>query len=243
MVAAVAAGISAWSNTAETASTAENASASRDAHPERILHGKESLNFSSVSELVGTPSVIVKGTVLSAAPGRKVGSVADGGVDQARDVTVQVNAVLKRGGYTIPTNIVVEEWGWDEAGHAYQMEHLSWSQVGDVGYFYLEAADPMITKWRYVNTQGRVLIKDGLVRSSADPVSTLFSKIDGRTNTDFYGEMKYWLDPARGGTVVPQPAPATDEQQQQVPDDGSTEPEPDGSTNDGSEPTPYPSAS
>ncbi|WP_328400124.1 hypothetical protein OHS70_23365 [Streptomyces sp. NBC_00390] len=198
-----------------------------------------------MSELVGTSSVIVKGTVLSAAPGRKVGSAADGGVDQARDVTVQVNLVLKGGGYTIPTNIVVEEWGWDEAGHAYQMEHLSWSQVGDVGYFYLEAADPMITKWRYVNTQGRVQIKDGLVRSSADPVSTLFSKIDGRTNSDFYADMKYWLDPKRGGggTVVPQPAPATDEQQQQVPDDGAAEPEPDGSTNDGSEPTPYPSAS
>ncbi|MFE2556873.1 hypothetical protein ACFXGT_12695 [Streptomyces sp. NPDC059352] len=238
MVATIAIGVSAWSN------MPEHVSVSRDEQPERIVHGRESVNFSNVSQLIGTSAVIVKGTVLSAAPGRTLGSVDDGGTDQARDVTVRVNLILKGGGYNISTgaDIVVEEWGWDQAGQAYQMENLSWSQAGDVGYFYLQPADQMITKWRYVNTQGRVLIKDGLVRSSADPVSPLFSAIDGRTNSDFCGEMKYWVDPSRGGTVVPQPVPATGEQQQQVPDDGVVEPEPDGSTNDGSEPTPYPSA-
>ncbi|WP_143670006.1 hypothetical protein [Streptomyces sp. Ag109_G2-15] len=192
---------------------------------------------------MGTSPVIIRGTVQNTAPGRTVGSAEEGGTDQARNVTLRVDAVMKKGGATIGSTLTLEEWGWDGSGNGYQMENLTWSQVGDTGYYFL-TRDAVTLNWRYVSTQGRVLNKDGIVRSSADPEGPLFPLIDGRTNTDFYAELKRLLDPANAGqlTVLPQPVPATGEQQNDVPDSGPTEPVPDGSTNDGSEPTPYPSS-
>ncbi|MEU2269918.1 hypothetical protein ABZ568_26655 [Streptomyces olindensis] len=243
VIGAVAAGIATSSASAEGSSSAAGSSAHRDAHPERVVHGREDFSFSTVNALVGTSPVLVRGTVLSAEPGRKVGSAEDGGIDQARNVKLRVDAVMKNSGYEVPSTITVEEWGWDGAGNAYQMEHLTWSQVGDTGYFFLDK-DVMLTTWRYVSSQGRVLVKDGLTKSSADPEGPLFPLIEGRTNTDFYAELKRLLDPANAGqlTVLPQPVPANGDQQNEVPDDGASEPVPDDSTNDGSEPTPYPSS-
>ncbi|MFF1451589.1 hypothetical protein ACFVYF_26140 [Streptomyces sp. NPDC058274] len=72
--------------------SAQGASAHRDARPERIVHGREDFSFSTVNALVGTAPVIIRGTVLSTAPGRTVGTAESGGTDQARDVTLRVDA-------------------------------------------------------------------------------------------------------------------------------------------------------
>ncbi|SOD86258.1 hypothetical protein SAMN06272765_3709 [Streptomyces sp. Ag109_G2-15] len=242
--AAVAAAAGAMAGIIATSSgSAQGAPTHRDASPERIVHGRENFDFTTVNALVGTSPVIIRGTVQNTAPGRTVGSAEEGGTDQARNVTLRVDAVMKKGGATIGSTLTLEEWGWDGSGNGYQMENLTWSQVGDTGYYFL-TRDAVTLNWRYVSTQGRVLNKDGIVRSSADPEGPLFPLIDGRTNTDFYAELKRLLDPANAGqlTVLPQPVPATGEQQNDVPDSGPTEPVPDGSTNDGSEPTPYPSS-
>ncbi|MFG3287905.1 hypothetical protein ACGF3G_03715 [Streptomyces sp. NPDC048179] len=229
---------------ATSVQSAEGAAAHRDARPERIVHGREDFSFTTVNSLVGTAPVIVRGTVLSAAAGRTVGGEEDGGADQARNVTLRVDAVMKSGGYSVPATLVLEEWGWDSAGNAYQQGNLAWSEVGDTGYYFLDK-DVMLTTWRLVSTQGRVLNKSGVVHSSADPSGPLYALIEGRTNTDFYAELKRLLDPANAGqlTVLPQPVPATGEQQNEVPEDDVTEAWPDDSTDDGSEPTPYPSSS
>ncbi|MEW1774860.1 hypothetical protein [Streptomyces sp. NPDC086777] len=242
--AAVAAAAGAMAGIIATSSgSAQGAPTHRDPRPERIVHGREDFDFTTVNALVGTSPVIIRGTVQSVAPGRTVGSAEEGGTDQARNVTLRVNAVMKSGGATIPDTLTLEEWGWDGSGNGYQMENLTWSQVGETGYYFLKR-DAITLNWRYASTQGRVLNKDGIVRSSADPEGPLFPLIDGRTNTDFYAELKRLLDPANANqlTVLPQPVPANGEQQNDVPDSGPTEPVPDGSTNDGSEPTPYPSS-
>ncbi|KND39009.1 hypothetical protein IQ63_05590 [Streptomyces acidiscabies] len=207
------------------------------------MHGREDFSFTTVNSLVGTSPVIVRGAVLDAKPGRTVGGVEDGGTDQARNVTLRVDAVLKNSGYPISSTLVLEEWGWDGSGNAYQMDSLTWSEVGDTGYYFLNK-DAMLTTWRYVSTQGRVLNKSGVVRTSADAESTLYPLIEGRTNTDFYAELKKLLDPANAGqlTVFPQPVPADGAQQDEATGDNATEPIPGDSTDDGSEPTPYPSS-
>ncbi|MEW2807324.1 hypothetical protein AB0929_09435 [Streptomyces massasporeus] len=243
MRAAIAAAAGAMAGIIATSSgSAQGVSAHRDAHPERIVHAREDFSFATVNALVGTSPVMIRGTVLSTAPGRTVGTAETGGIDQARNVTLRVDAVLKRGGADIGATLTLEEWGWDGSGNGYQIENLTWSQVGETGYYFLKR-DAVATKWRYVSTQGRVLNKDGIVRSSADPKGPLFPLIDGRTNTDFYAELKRLLDPANANqlTVLPQPVPAVGDEQNDVPD-SPVEPEPDGSTDDGSEPTPYPSS-
>ncbi|MFD6350006.1 hypothetical protein ACFWF9_35595 [Streptomyces roseolus] len=231
--------------TAWVDSGAEAASSHRDQRPERIVSGREVFDFKTLGEIVSTSPVIVKAEVTNIQPGRTIGSVDEGGIDQARDVTLTVTTSFKR--YpAVPQTIVMEEWGWDGEGNGYQVENVTWSQVGDKGFYFLKGTGEP-GKWRLVSNQGRMLDKDGWLQLSADPESPFAAgfywdaidlDLELRRLTDTKNPPADLPAPQTEPEVVTGDAAATP-----APGEGTEEPIPDGSTNDGSEPTPYPSPS
>ncbi|MCX4583185.1 hypothetical protein [Streptomyces sp. NBC_01481] len=238
---AVVTALTAWSNSEGNA-----AAVHRDAQAERVVSGREVFDFKNLGELVSTSPVIVKAEVTGIQPGRTLGSAEEGGVDQARDVTLSVTTSYKR--YpTVPTSIVMEEWGWDEQGNGYQVEHVTWSQVGDKGFYFLEQSDAT-GKWQLVNTQARMLDKGGWLELSADPTSQFATSFWLYDPLDLEMELRRLTDTKNPPQDLPapqsEPDPVSgDAANSPAPDDGTEEPLPDDSTNDGSEPTPYPSPS
>ena len=109
--------------------------------------------FSSTRSMVVESDLVVRGTVTDVAPGREVGARQE--KVQYRDVTITVSKILfsRRGA---PTTAVVQETGWVN-GKSAQNVDLPWSEVGDEGYFFLQADVP--GKFGYLGPQARVLIK------------------------------------------------------------------------------------
>ncbi|MFF0474316.1 hypothetical protein [Streptomyces sp. NPDC004284] len=240
-VVAVVGGIAAFGS----AGGSSAATAHRDTHPERIMSGREVFDFKNLGELVATSPVIVQAEVVGVAPGRTIGSVEDGGVDQARDVTLKVTTSFKT--YpAVPQTIVMEEWGWDGSGNGYQVENVTWSQVGDKGFYFLEPSDGA-SRYQLVNTQGRALDKGGWLELSADPKSA-FATSFYWDPLDLVMELKRLTNtknpPADLPAAQSEPTIVTgDAADAPAPVEGTEEPIPGDSTADGSEPTPYPSPS
>ncbi|MFF8602548.1 hypothetical protein ACF065_21460 [Streptomyces sp. NPDC015232] len=195
--------------------------------------------------MVSSTPVIVQAEVTNIQPGRILGSAEEGGADQARDITLTVSTSYKR--YpAVPQTIVMEEWGWDSSGNGYQVENVTWSEIGDKGYFFLKASD-VPDRWRLVSNQGRMLDKGGWLELSADPKSPFATSFWWDT-IDLDLELRRLTDTKNPPSDLPQPATEPvvvegDAASSPAPEDGVEEPLPDGSTNDGSEPTPYPSPS
>ncbi|MDK1345295.1 hypothetical protein QNO09_18715 [Streptomyces sp. 378] len=211
---------------------------------ERIVHGRETLVFKNLEQLVGSTPYIVKATVTDIQPGRSTGSEEDGGVEQARDVTLSIETSLKKS--VLPSKIVVEEWGWDSEGAGYQVENVAWSEVGDHGYYFLTRSAGVADRYRLINTQGRALKKaDGFLQLSADPESDLAADLASMDSLDLEMRIRYLLQPENSDQLqrVPElPAAPSASQESPAPEDGIEEPYPDDSVDDGSEPSPSASA-
>ncbi len=238
-VAATAVGATAWANVG-----AEATSAHRDERPERIVSGREVFDFKNLAEITSTSSVIVKAEVVGIQPGRTIGSADEGGLDQARDVTLSVATSYKRFP-TVPQTIVLEEWGWDGDGNGYQVENVTWSEIGHKGYYFLKPSDAP-GRWRLVSNQGRMLDKNGQLELSADPTSPFASSI-WMDALDLEVELKRLTDTKKPPADLPQPhaepeVVTGDAASTPAPGEETEEPIPDDSTDDGSEPTPYPSS-
>ncbi|SNX58487.1 hypothetical protein SAMN06272735_2983 [Streptomyces sp. TLI_55] len=231
-------GIGAWSAVGE-----EPAGPRLDTRAERIMYGRETRQFDTLEQLVGSTPYIVKATVTDIQPGRSVGDAESGGVEQARDVTLAVEVKYKKA--LLPSTLVVEEWGWDSEGAGYQVENVAWSKVGDKGYYFLtksSAAD----RYKLINTQGRALeTSDGMLELSADPDSDLATYFNGWTSVDLAGQIMYLLRPENSDQLqtVPQaPAAPTASMTAPAAEDGTEEPYPDDSVDDGSEPSASPTS-
>ncbi|MFE4691167.1 hypothetical protein ACFRH6_14050 [Streptomyces sp. NPDC056749] len=213
----------------------------RDTQAERIMSGREVFDFDTVAEMASTSLAVVQAEVVQVAPGRSLGSEEEGGVDQARDVTLSVTASFKRPLVAAPSTIVMEEWGWDEDGHGYQVENVTWSEVGDKGFYFLTRSDAA-SRWQLVSTQGRALTDaQGALQSSAAPGSPLHSEIGSNHRDILAYELKRLLDTKNPAPDLPQPhaepeiVPDAD-LEKPAPEDGAEEPMPDDSVDDGSEP-------
>ncbi|MGI5482763.1 hypothetical protein [Streptomyces lavendofoliae] len=239
-MAGIVVGAAAWSGAADGSPAAPH----RDVQAERILHGREVFDFKTLSELLATSPVVVQAKVTGVQPGRTSGSEETGGVEQARDVTLQVTDTLKNyQGAT--TTLVMEEYGWDADGNGYQVENVAWSDVGDTGFYFLRKTDDG-QRWRLVNTQSRALDKGGWLQSSAQPGSELAAALTGYQPDELAYQIRWMLDKKNQQVLTPlaEPTEVTGPAAESpAPDSGAEEPIPDGSTNDGSEPTPYPSSS
>lgn len=214
-----------------------------DAQAERIMHGRETRLFKNLEQLIGSTPYIVRATVTDIQPGRTIGGEEDGGVDQARDVTLSIETSYKKA--RVPATLVVEEWGWDEEGAGYQVENVAWSKVGDYGYYFLTKSS-VADRYRLVNTQGRALENsDGFLKLSADPESELTAAIGGMDSLDFGMRITYLLQPDNSDqleTVPEPPAAPSASQTAPAPEDGTEEPYPDDGVDDGSEPSATPTA-
>lgn len=228
-------GVGAWSTTGSGAESGRRL----DAQAERIVHGRETRVFTNVEQLVGSTPYIVRATVTDVQPGRTVGSEEDGGVQQARDVTLSVEYSYKKA--RVPTTIVVEEWGWDSEGAGYQVENVAWSEVGDYGYYFLTKSVDATDRYRLINSQGRALQNaDGFLDLSADPESELGVALGTMDFLDLSSQITYLLQPENSDqleTVPELPAAPSASQSESAPEEGTEEPYPDDSVDDGSEPS------
>ncbi|WP_424855685.1 hypothetical protein [Streptomyces sp. SAI-170] len=224
---------------------------SLDKEPEVVAHAVESVVFDSVGQMAVTSTAVVRAKVTAAKPGRIVGAeeTAEPGEEsaatQARDVTLQVTEAYSRNNwYKFPNPITVEEWGWDASGDGYQVNNYSWSEIGkEYLYFLTPTSDPL--RWNVISTEGRAAIDEwGYFHSSAEPGSDMAVSIE---NYDIYS-LPFYLrsiyDTKNPPEDMPTPADMPDAPPSGYESGGIATPtaEPtDLGTNDGSEPTPYPS--
>ncbi|MEU1124472.1 hypothetical protein ABZ371_13115 [Streptomyces sp. NPDC005899] len=235
---ALAAGAALWGSGAAEGKAAVH----RDTQAERIMSGREVFDFGSVAEMASTSLAVVEAEVVSIAPGRSLGSEEEGGVDQARDVTLSVTTSYKRPLVSAPSTIVMEEWGWDEDGHGYQVENVTWSEVGDKGFYFLTWSD-VEGRWQLVSTQGRALMADaqGNLRSSATPGTPLYTEVETTYREFLHYELKRLLDTKNPAPDLPRPQAEPEvvpeeDMEEPAPEEGTEEPLPDDSVDDGSEP-------
>jgi hypothetical protein len=225
-----------------------------DSEPEVVAHALESTEFESVGQMAVTSVAVVRATVTGVTPGRIVGAdeTAEPGEEsaatQARDVTLQVNEAFSRNGrYTFPDPITVEEWGWDASGDGYQVNNYSWSEVGKEYLFFLRRTEDA-TRWNVITTEGRAEVHSdgGWLTSSAEDGSALKQSIESYDMIDLSIYLKQLYDtknpPADMPSAAAMPTEAPSGYESSPLATPSADPT-DLGTNDGSEPTPYPSSS
>ncbi len=219
-----------------------------------VAHALEGVEFNSVGQMAVTSAAVVRATVTEVNPGRIVGAdeTAEPGEEsaatQARDVTLKVTEAFSRNGmYKFPDPIKVEEWGWDASGDGYQVNNYSWSEVGKEYLFFLRrTSDP--TRWNVMSTEGRAEIDASeWLYTSAEPESALSQDM---ASFD-YPSLAVYLRKLYDTKNPPEDLPAPAEMPAAAPSGYESSPIPTASatgeptdlgTNDGSEPTPYPSS-
>ncbi|MBZ9644735.1 hypothetical protein [Streptomyces sp. PSKA30] len=224
-----------------------------DKEPEVVAHAVESVEFESVGQMAVTSVAVVRAKVTAVNPGRIVGAdeTAEPGEEsaatQARDVTLQVTEAYSRNNwYQFPDPITIEEWGWDASGDGYQVNNYSWSEVGKEYLFFLrKTSDPL--RWNVISTEGRAEIDEwGFLHSSAEPGSALAGSIESYDVYNLPIYLRRIYDTKNPPEDMPTPAemPAAGPTGYESAPIATPTAEPtDLGTNDGSEPTPYPSSS
>ncbi|MEU5315647.1 hypothetical protein AB0G67_02770 [Streptomyces sp. NPDC021056] len=224
-----------------------------DSEPEVVAHALEGVEFESVGQMAVTSPAVVRATVTAVNPGRIVGAgeTAEPGEEsaatQAREVTLQVTqAFSPNGRATFPAPIKVEEWGWDASGDGYQVNNYKWSEVGKEYVFFLRGS--AATGWNVISTEGRAeIVADGFLSSSAEEGSELKQSIESYDFIDLSIYLKRIYDtknpPPDLPTAAEMPvAGPSGYENSPLPTAGATAEPTDLGTNDGSEPTPYPSS-
>lgn len=234
--------------------SAEAGARTLDSQPEVVAHSMEGTEFEDVGQMAVTSVAVVRATVTQVDPGRIVGAdeTAEPGEEsaatQARDVTLKVNEAFSRNGmYSFPDPIKVEEWGWDASGDGYQVNNYSWSEVGKEYLFFLRRTDDP-KRWNVISTEGRAEITaDDWLISSAEEGSALKQSIEGYQMFELGYYLKRLYDTKNPPEDMPTPAempaaPPAGYEESPIPTASVTAEPTDLGTNDGSEPTPYPSS-
>ncbi|RSM51790.1 hypothetical protein DMB66_40880 [Actinoplanes sp. ATCC 53533] len=171
------------------ASACSGGAPQRDAQPERVAEGREVWYFDSLEKMAATAELVVVAEVAKVEPGRWIGSKDGGDRDQARNVTLKVENVLRSTGGAVTSTVQLDEWGWDAKGHGYQFAGVTWTNQGDRGIYFLVPVADAPGQWRLVNSQGRVLIRTASAKtgsvaaldSSAETHDALSVKIESLT--------------------------------------------------------------
>ncbi|MFG2052762.1 hypothetical protein ACGFI9_01905 [Micromonospora sp. NPDC048930] len=163
-----------------------------DARPESLAFGKEVYHFDTVAQMTATSHLVVYGTVTAVEPGRTASVDEDpaavGGDTRLRNVTIEVWDVLHNPkNMLVPPTVTLEEEGWDEEGRGYISNNVTWSEVGDAGYFFLrrdlDVSDPHT--FLLASSDGRALEANGVLEPS-NPENELATSISGMTAGLFY---------------------------------------------------------
>jgi len=138
-----------------------------DDQPERIVEGKEVHTFEDLPTMTATSDLVVKAQVMSVSPGRWIGVPGSDDADQAREITLAVQRTLFSKNATAPTQVILDEWGWDSKGRGFQLAGVTWSKAGDHGYYFLTATE-VPGHYVLVSSQGRFTDLDGRLVPTAD---------------------------------------------------------------------------
>lgn len=138
------------------------------AEPENVAFLDEEIFYEDLGTMTADAHLVVKGTVLQAAPGKHHDLPAEaGGPYTERELTLRIDEVIR--GNTppeLPSTIRVVE-GWWADGVGFAREGMPWSQAGAQGYFYLvnQPGNGPDGPYSYITSNGRVLV----VAQGVDP--------------------------------------------------------------------------
>lgn len=163
----------------------ESAVATPSASKGVVMSARYFYHFEEIPTLVRTTDLIVEGTVREVRPGRSVGE-GDHPL-QFREVRIEVSNVYYSRDREQPTEVVIEEEGWDVDRPIISFNGLAASQVGDVGFYFLKRKDPT-PYYALINNQGRYLMRgDGL--EGADRQDPLIERIERMSPRQFREEI------------------------------------------------------
>lgn len=117
----------------------------------------EAYAFDDLATMAATSHVVIHAYVDSVQLGRVYGDPDEAVSFQVRNVNLAVDEVLASQN-SAPKEIILEEQGWTSEGDCYIQNGLTWSEVGQEGYYFLRRnvdADTYI----HSSSQGRALIE------------------------------------------------------------------------------------
>jgi hypothetical protein len=136
--------------------------------PELTAEGLESYFFEDPATMAATSELVVIAEVVAVEPGRTTGESAPtgdrpGDLETIRNIVIEIEEVLHdpNGTATELTSLTVEEGSWDSQGTGIAVNGLTWSEVGDRGYFFLQPVDLEDGSgdlYALISSYGRVLL-------------------------------------------------------------------------------------
>ncbi|GAA0968971.1 hypothetical protein GCM10009550_75190 [Actinocorallia libanotica] len=186
----------------------------RDPEPESTSDGREVLYFKDVETMTATADIVVRGHVTEANKvGRWIGppeGEGEGGDrDQMRLITLAIDEAFTSKIGDLPKEISVEEGYWTADGTGIQDSGVTWSKVGDVGYYFLTP----ISKggYRLLNSQGRISLSQDSAKSldsgelvpTADTDSEIFTQIKELTPVELEEKIEKAEQDLRDGKIEP----------------------------------------
>ena len=143
--------------------------------PETIaIAGVWHYSFDSLEGMIATSDLVVLGEVTAIRQGRLLVPQEVATSHRLRDATVTISEILK-GEYTGST-LVIEEQGYLADGTPYELTEMPWSQIGDVGVFFLKhSVFHPDGHFGQIHPDGRILTAhmDPLDNSIVTPVKAL----------------------------------------------------------------------
>jgi hypothetical protein len=179
--------------------------------PENVAYGDEAVVYDDLGTMTASSDLVVRGTVLGAAPGRTHEfPVEEGGPETDRNLAVRVDEVVyNRHGVRVPTRILVIE-GWWSGGEGFAWEGMPWSQEGDSGYFYLVAEKGTTPEepYSYVSSYGRALVAPDGIKPSGDRGAGPWASLNTASDVSTIDILvRTAAEAARTGAADPVPEP------------------------------------
>lgn len=125
--------------------------------PDTVAHGSWwHFHFNSLEELAATSDLVVVGEVTSIERGRVQPADDPYSGIGVRDVTVTISETLK--GTAPGPTAVIEEAGYGADGRSFEFADMPWSQVGDIGVFFLKHFEGQpADRFTQIHPDGRIL--------------------------------------------------------------------------------------
>ena len=156
-------------------STANQARLDVEEKPETLaIAGVWHYSFDSLEEMIATSDLVVLGEVTEIRQGRLLFPQEAATSDRLRDATITISEILK--GEYGGTTLVIEEQGYLADGTPYELSEMPWSQIGDVGVFFLNQS-PLHPEGHFgqIHPDGRILTAhmDSIDNSVVIPATAL----------------------------------------------------------------------
>ncbi|GAA4625907.1 hypothetical protein GCM10023196_031980 [Actinoallomurus vinaceus] len=176
-----------------------------DAKPREVAAVKEVEAYDDVPTMTASSDLVIRGRVTQITPGRHIGSSGMDG-QRVRDVAIKIEQVFLNKTGTTPATVTLDEWGWDDRGHGFQIEGVTWSNAGDENYYFLRRIDE--GRFRLVSTQGRVSVKGSRLSPTAAEDSPVHEAVERQSETAFRASLRKASADYRAGRLRAVPVPS-----------------------------------